>query len=85
MRERFELIPLAELSVLEIACPKCGTILALKMDGEGFFPEQCPACRELPRGLSGKLNKALTAYRDFYREINGLGLEPRFRMKLKES
>ena len=83
--EQFQLIPLAELSVLEITCSKCTTIVAQKMDGEGFFPEQCPTCRELPNGLSGRLTKALTAYRNFYREINGLGLEPCFRIKLKEA
>ena|ERR1019366_5644184 len=84
MPEKFELIPLTELSVLEITCVKCDTIVAIKMDAKGIFPDQCPTCRELPNGLSGRLNKALSAYRDFYREINDLGLEPRFRIKLKE-
>ena len=85
MPEQFQLIPLGELLVLEVTCSKCGTIMALKMDGEGFFPEQCPTCRELPNGLSGKLAKALTAYRNFYREIKDLGLEPRFRVKVKDA
>jgi phage FluMu protein Com len=82
--DKFETISLTELSVLEITCKKCGTILALKMDGEGFFPESCPTCRELPNGLSGRLNKALNAYRNFYREMSGLDLEPRFRIRREE-
>ena len=83
--EQFQMIPLGELSVLEITCSKCATIVALKVNGEGFFSEQCPTCHELPNGLSGKLAKALTAYGNFYREINGLGLVPHFRIKLKDS
>jgi len=83
--EQFQLIPLGELSVLEITRSKRATIVALKMDGKGVFPEQCPACHELPHGSSGKLAKAVTAYRNFYRERNGLGVEPHFRIKLKDS
>jgi phage FluMu protein Com len=79
------MIPLGELSVLEITCSKCATIVALKMDGEGFLSEQCPTYHELPNGPSGKLAKALTAYGNFYRGINGRGLEPHFRIKLKDS
>ena len=84
MPEQFQLISLGELLVLEVTCSKCATIMALRMDGEGFFPDQCPTCRGLPNGLSGKLGKALIAYREFYREIKDLGLAPHFRVNLKD-
>ncbi len=80
MREQFEMISLDELSVLEITCEKCGTIMALKTDGKEYFPAQCPTCTELTNGPSEKLNKALTAYRNFCREMNALKLKARFRM-----
>jgi phage FluMu protein Com len=82
MREKFTLVPVNELTVLEITCPKCKTIVVFDLiQGKAFFHDQCPFCPNLYNGITGKFSEALQAYKKFHGTLDSLGFAPHFRLK----
>ena len=85
--ERVALVGVADLRWLELTCAKCKASVTFDMAAEPGpqYPEACPACKKEWNGfISPNVEKAFTAFQNFYKEFSVTSFAAKFRVSMEE-